>query len=718
MKVLVTGGAGFIGSHFIRSWMARQPADEVINLDVLTYAGSRERLRNVESARGYRFVQGDVCDPSVVRMAMRNAQIVVHFAAQTHVDRSILHVSPFLQTNVVGVQVLLEAARDSPVERFVHVSCYDRDTRALTRDGLKHYWEIRPGDQVISLNRHTGAIEEKEVEAVIVQDYRGEMVHFKSNRIDLMVTPNHPMFFSTARRPGAVRVEAADTLRHRASVYIPRGKWKGVDKPTLVIPGLGAFATADVFYVAGVFIGDGFLATQRQRRPNKTGLSRVQYLKTARDRQGRFSSPGKVGDAECSTLTCHRIFFDVPRRDKARSRLEHALSNLRIAWTAHDGQAGQHLYFSSALWSRFFEQFGVGFANKHIPTWMLEYDVQYLRRLFDGLMDSDGYYRDGGIPCCFSTSSARLVANVCEMSFKLGLFPRFSARNGAATLKSGRTIRPSTQAYLIYFRRGKIGIDKDIARLKPYAGTVWCLKVREHKNFVVERRGTMTFCGNTDEVYGPVLEGAVDEQAPFSPRSPYAASKAAGDLLVQAFHETYQLPTIVVRPTNIFGPAQLPEKFIPLTITNAVERLPVPIYGDGQQRRSWLFVDDLCDALRLVVERGHVGQSYNVGSGHEQTNLTTAKMILSLLGCSSGLIRFVADRPGHDRRYALDDAKLCALGWMPRVPFEQGLAQTVRWYRQHQTWWRPLVERLREDPAHWLNRPAGERPERVALARP
>jgi len=211
---------------------------------------------------------------------------------------------------------------------------------------------------------------------------------------------------------------------------------------------------------------------------------------------------------------------------------------------------------------------------------------------------------------------------------------------------------------------------------------------------------------STDEVYGPVPEGAVDEGAPLSPRSPYAASKAAGDLLAQAFRQTYGLPLIVIRPTNVFGPWQLPEKFIPLCAANAQDGVPIPVYGDGQQRRSWLFVTDLSEAFETVLARGLVGDVYNVGGMAEQPNLETARRIVSLMGGSPELIRFVEDRPGHDRRYALNDAKLRLLGWRPTTPFEEGLAETVAWYRQHHDWWRPLAQKLREDSDHWLNRPA------------
>lgn len=329
-RLLVTGGAGFLGSHFIRSWRARHPDHEIVTLDSLTYAGSRERLRDIEGSARYRFVQGDICEPQALREAIRGCRTVVHCAAETHVDRSLTNAGPFLRTNVEGTYAVLEAARIEGVERFIHVS--------------------------------------------------------------------------------------------------------------------------------------------------------------------------------------------------------------------------------------------------------------------------------------------------------------------------------------------------------------------------------------TDEVYGPVLIGAVDESAPLAPRSPYAASKAAGDLLAQAVRITHGLPVIVVRPTNIFGPAQLPEKFIPLCIVNASEHLPIPLYGDGQQRRGWLYVQDLCEALMTVMERGTIGEIYNIGSGHEQANADTIRQVLALLGRPQELIQPVEDRPGHDRRYALNDAKVQALGWQAATTFTEGLALTAAWYRDHADWWRPLVQRLREDPYHWLNR--------------
>jgi dTDP-glucose 4,6-dehydratase len=195
---------------------------------------------------------------------------------------------------------------------------------------------------------------------------------------------------------------------------------------------------------------------------------------------------------------------------------------------------------------------------------------------------------------------------------------------------------------------------------------------------------------STDEVYGDIDAGSSAEIDPLRPRSPYSASKAGGDLLVSAYHVTYDVPGIVTRASNNYGPYQYPEKIIPLFITNAIDGEPVPLYGDGLQVRDWLFVDDHCDALELVLATGVPGDTYNIGVGKGLTNLALTRRILELLGKSDALIRSVRDRPGHDRRYSVDSSKVRQLGWHPQHSIEDGLRATVEWYRQHEHWWRPL----------------------------
>jgi dTDP-glucose 4,6-dehydratase len=198
---------------------------------------------------------------------------------------------------------------------------------------------------------------------------------------------------------------------------------------------------------------------------------------------------------------------------------------------------------------------------------------------------------------------------------------------------------------------------------------------------------------STDEVYGSRPGRAARETDPLLPSSPYAATKAAGDHLARAYHVTYGLPTIVLRPSNTYGPCQFPEKLIPLFLTNALEGKTLPIFGDGLNVRDWLYVEDHCRAVEAAILRGRAGGVYNVGGGYELTNIDLAKRILDVLESPRELIQFVPDRPGHDRRYAMDSSLIRALGWEPKVPFAEGLKRTVRWYAANKPWWRKVRTR-------------------------
>ena len=198
---------------------------------------------------------------------------------------------------------------------------------------------------------------------------------------------------------------------------------------------------------------------------------------------------------------------------------------------------------------------------------------------------------------------------------------------------------------------------------------------------------------STDEVYGDVeAPRRSREDDPLLPRSPYSASKAGGDLMVRAYRETFGVPTLITRGSNTYGPYQYPEKLISLFVTNALDGLPLPMYGDGQQLRDYLYVEDHCAGIAAVLERGEIGGIYNIGAGRERPNREVIDTIVQLTGCDPSLVRSVPDRLGHDRRYALDLTKTEALGWSPEVAFEDGMRRTVDWYREHREWWDPIKQ--------------------------
>lgn len=197
---------------------------------------------------------------------------------------------------------------------------------------------------------------------------------------------------------------------------------------------------------------------------------------------------------------------------------------------------------------------------------------------------------------------------------------------------------------------------------------------------------------STDEVYGSIRTGKFNENSPIEPNSPYSASKAAADLLMRAYRETYHYPVLITRCTNNYGPYQYPEKVIPLFVTNLLSGKKVPLYGDGQNRRDWIHVEDAVRALHLVFENGILGEVYNIGSDNELSNLELTVAILKNMGFGDERIEYVADRPGHDFRYALDFSKVRSLGFSPRYNVQDGLKQTIEWYKSHENWWKPLKQ--------------------------
>lgn len=212
---------------------------------------------------------------------------------------------------------------------------------------------------------------------------------------------------------------------------------------------------------------------------------------------------------------------------------------------------------------------------------------------------------------------------------------------------------------------------------------------------------------STDEVYGSIDEGSFTEKDPLNPRNPYSASKAGGDRMAYAYAQTYGMPVIITRASNNFGPFQYPEKLIPLFVTNAIDDQPLPLYGDGKNVRDWLFVEDHCAAIDFLIEHGTNSEVYNIGGGNERENREITQRILELTGKPDSLIRRVADRQGHDRRYSVDTSKLQNLGFRMTTDFDQALERTVRWYQTNEAWWRGIKERSAEYKAYYEKQYAG-----------
>ena len=268
------------------------------------------------------------------------------------------------------------------------------------------------------------------------------------------------------------------------------------------------------------------------------------------------------------------------------------------------------------------------------------------------------------------------------------IFVRADIRDGAAMLDLMR--KHEIEAVVNFAAESHV--DRSIRSAEPFLDTnvLGTLRLLEAARAAGVRRFLQV---STDEVYGSLgPTGAFEETTPITPRSPYSASKAAADHLIMAFHHTHGMDTVITRCSNNYGPYQFPEKLIPLMILNAFAGQTLPIYGDGMQVRDWIHVEDHCEAIDLVLKGGVAGEVYNVGAENERPNLDVVRSILTLCGKSPDLVKHVADRPGHDRRYAMNSKKIRdALGWRPRHTFELGLAETVAWYRNNGPW----AERVR-----------------------
>ncbi|MGB9613718.1 MAG: dTDP-glucose 4,6-dehydratase [Candidatus Margulisiibacteriota bacterium] len=238
-------------------------------------------------------------------------------------------------------------------------------------------------------------------------------------------------------------------------------------------------------------------------------------------------------------------------------------------------------------------------------------------------------------------------------------------------------------------------VDRSILSAGSFVQTdvygTYCL-LEAVKKFNVQRYLQVS----TDEVYGSIEKGSFTEESPLHPNSPYAASKASGDMIVRSYFKTYNLPVIITRSSNNYGPYQYPEKVIPLFITNALEGKKLPLYGDGKNVRDWLYVEDNCEAIDLVLRKGSVGEIYNIAGGCEKQNIEITRLILRELEKSEDLIEYVKDRPGHDRRYSLDCSKVKKLGWSPKTRFEDGIKKTIEWYRNNRDWWLKIKEKQKE----------------------
>jgi dTDP-glucose 4,6-dehydratase len=689
-NILCTGGCGFIGSNFIEMLFKTFHDINVINMDKMG-VGSRsivdEMLPLTTDENNNRYmecicnIRKNLDDLGIMGLDKKILKFdyIFHFAAESHVDRSINSPSSFIENNVMGMTSLLEWARIHQSQaKIINISCYDEETKALTDRGVLDYRDIKIGDKVLSLNDKL-VLEWKEVERVIIQDYEGDMIHFKSERNDLMVTPNHRMYYTNQDERELLFEDAESLTKYKTIKYFPRGqlrKGENFDEKEWA-----------KWYLFGIYIGDGCSDILEKKTKSLSGLNKENYMKKSRNSKGQFSkykaSSDEEGYQEFVTQRSRRIFIHVPTGDKAREKTEKALNILGIKWTSVQKNETYNYIYTSDEWLYDSVQcFGKFAKEKVIPEDIIN-DLNYeqAEALFYGLIDSDGSYRNGH-PWVLNTSSDKLAENALYLGNMMGFNPRLSTRSTLSYIDKRKIEGVSN---CVYFRKSKIGINQKFERV-PYTGKVWCLKVKDNKNFITVRNGITHLSGNTDEVYGHL--GKYDlpftENSPLHPRSPYSASKASADLIAQAYHETYGMDILTTRCCNNYGKHQHDEKFIPTVIRSLMEGKKIPVYGTGENVREWIHVEDHNKAILRLAEIGDAGGVYNVGSGVEKTNLEIIRTILDIFhGHGKNIedyVEFVEDRKGHDFRYAIKSVKW--VNDLKQRSFEDGMKETVEFYKE------------------------------------
>jgi dTDP-glucose 4,6-dehydratase len=694
VRLLVTGGAGFIGSNFVRHILHTHPDDQIINLDKLTYAGNPENLADVAGDPRYRFVQGDICDAALVRDVARGVDAIVNFAAESVAAETVIPVHHGHGIRLATAQELFET--------------YGAKRGVVVRpDGVS---VVEPNLPLSALAFRNGMGQWQRVTHITRHHYRGRVVRLRQKWGDVTVTPNHSVYEAGGQLVAAetnpellaIRKINVDRSRHRdyAEIHLPGVK--AVDGHLIAPTAKGGGRPREVFVLQTVK-GEALLALMRVL--------------------GAYAAEGNAlfNRANGSWQVC------IANRDRdflyeLRNDVE-LFTNTGASITFREQPAAHQLTFSSHVFYLLVTTLCGGYSNeKRVPDLAYTLLDEYKQAFLDSYLRGDGnvqHYKTVATRRA-TTTSPTLAAGLGLLFTMLGLDYTLSYRE-----TDNDKWRPS------FSLREVANYDNRTSRdysEHDYEGYVYDLTVENAHNFaagvgnvvvhnthvdrslmepdaflktdvfgvfnlvetVRELKIPRLLHISTDEVYGSVERGSSRESDPIRPSNPYSAAKAGGDLLALSYWQTHKVPVVITRSSNNFGPYHYPEKVIPLFITNALDDQPLPLYGDGRNVRDWLYVLDNCEGIDFVLRKGADGQVYNIGGGHEVENIVLTRQILRLTGKPETLIKPVKDRPGHDRRYSLDSTKMRQLGWTPRHRFDDALAATVRWYQEHRDWWQPI----------------------------
>lgn len=674
MNLLVCGGAGFIGSNFIRHILKEYPGEQIVNYDKLTYAGNLENLTDIAGNPNYHFVQGDICDLEKVNATIKEHHVshLINFAAESVSGNTYLPIWNTAKIEILTLEELFfRSKRKLPIRCQSNIEIIDfkhQNHKVLSYQGGIGYWM-----PIRQISRHW---------------YKGPIMRLTQKWGEIEVTPNHSIYdchfnlTTPLKNPELLGLRNINHISKKNNYLNYHGQKLLALLRILawyLTEGWTSFNSRNGSYQFGVANQNRVL--MRQLRDD------LRFL-------GYNPSITKTKDQLWQIVVANKKFFTFIRRIAGFTsrgkfiphfifQLREDLQKVVLEYLIHgDGEIIQNKNYRTFRFTTTSNRLSVGFS---LLLTLLKYNYSVVKdRRYNAFTFSFGgdYTR------------SLLRKKIEKINYEGYVYDVSVEKLQNFACGVGNIIVHNT-----HVDRSIHGGCKDFV-LTNTLGVQMLLDA-------VRANGLQKMINiSTDEVYGALsLDDPVKftESTPIWPNMPYAAAKAGGDLMCRAYWVTRQTPVIVTHCSNNYGPYQFPEKLIPFFIFRLLSGQKVPIYGDGLNVRDWINVLDHVRALDLLLRQGQVGEVYNIGVDNERSNLEVTKLILKIMNKSEEMIEFVADRPGHDRRYAIDASKIKALGWQPvytRDKFEPGLRETVEWYLSHKDWVEKLQKRKEELNPH------------------
>lgn len=622
-NIIVTGVTGMDGSNMV-DYLLKNTEYKIYGMVRRTSTMNYDNLREALSDPRFELKVGDLSDGHSIESLIKELQpaYFINFAAQSFVGSSWTIAEYTFDVCATALIRIYEAIRKyAPWCRVYNAGCYDSQTRIVTRGGIKSINEIEVGDFVQSLNPQTSEVEYKKVKKLIKYNYKGKMLHFKGRGKDIMVTPNHNMYYEG--KNGLLKCRADEFIKKACVKYpFPKGLHGGNVLPEKIdllpyIPEkdfsknveIESINALDLMYLIGLYIGDGSSNIMEKHNYAKKRETAI------RDRLGRYTGEF-AGEARNIIYRAARCTIDIPEGDPAFRKVTEVLFKNNINWTLH-GQC-DITFFSWGLY-HFFNQCGHKSSEKMIPDWVFDLNKTYQEKVFEGIMDSDGCLGRKTI----EQTSKILAEQLLFLSANIGLRASLSCREPRdAKLNSGRTINGKHKTYTVSFSDKKIGyqknIDTEIYKSKQqceevdYDDYVWCLEVEDNHNFMTVRDGKTVFCGNSSEEFGDVIYSPQNMDHPFRPQSPYGAAKCAARHLTRVYRESYKLYIIQGLLYNHEG-IRRSEEFVTRKITKGVARIKKAIdnrekffpiqLGNIYAKRDWSDSEDFVDGIWRMLNQ-------------------------------------------------------------------------------------------------------------------